>query len=216
MGHHISRTNISTKNRVSIGQNQSIGHLFQTLRQKRKREREAIRSLFTQPGLHLSDIAWRTEEGELCVSTISLRKLADRQSLFLGQLFNSLPARLARVGLGVVGGREASSSVTTTTNNDKSPLPSSSSGGFAVSPISAGFFGNRLAANDELSVGVRDIHPGSWVLLLDQKGRSSSDDDDDFLRYSFVRIRQTSDEIAPEQQQKDPSPSPSPSLISSR
>ncbi|KAJ6149089.1 hypothetical protein N7471_000288 [Penicillium samsonianum] len=109
---------------------------------------------------------------------------------------------------------EASSSVaTTTTNNDKSPLPSSSSGGFAVSPIPAGFFGNRLAANYESRVRVRDIHPGSWVLLLDQKGRSSSDDGDDFLQYSFVRIRQTSDEIAPEQQQKRPIPVPAPDLV---
>ncbi|KAJ5320670.1 hypothetical protein N7508_000953 [Penicillium antarcticum] len=103
---------------------------------------------------------------------------------------------------------EASSSVTTTTTNDKSPLPSLSSGKFAVSPIPAEFFGNRLAANDESRVRVRDIDPGSWVLLLDQKGRSSSDDDDDFLRYSFVRIHQTSDEIAPEQQQKRPVPAP--------
>ncbi|KAJ9490293.1 hypothetical protein VN97_g2949 [Penicillium thymicola] len=108
---------------------------------------------------------------------------------------------------------EASSSVTTTTNNDKSPLPSLSSRGFAVSPIPAGFFGNRLAANDESRVRVRDIHPGSWVLLLDQKGRSLSDDDDDFLRYSFVRIRQTSDEIAPEKQQKSPVPVPVPDLV---
>ncbi|KAL2808001.1 hypothetical protein BJX63DRAFT_410659 [Aspergillus granulosus] len=90
--------------------------------------------------------------------------------------------------------------------------PPSSSGRFAVSPIPAGFFGNNLAANDQSRVRVRDIHPGSWVLLLDQRDRSSSDDDDVFLQYSFFRIRRTSTEFTPEQQQQNPSPPP----ISSR
>ncbi|KAJ5995899.1 hypothetical protein N7481_002876 [Penicillium waksmanii] len=86
-----------------------------------------------------------------------------------------------------------------------------------MSPIPVGFFGNRLAANDESRVIVRDIHSGSWVLLLDQKGRSSSDDDDDYLRYSFARIRQTCDDIAPEQQRERPVyfpvPVPVPDLV---
>ena len=73
-----------------------------------------------------------------------------------------------------------------------------------MSPIPAEFFGKHLAANDESRVRVRDIHPGSWVLLLDQRGCSSSDDDDVFLQYSFVRARPTSAEIAPEQQQEIP------------
>lgn len=64
---------------------------------------------------------------------------------------------------------------------------------------------DHLAANDESRVRVRDMHPRSWVLILDQQG-GSSDDDDVFLRYSFIRIRQTSAEIAPEQQQQRPIP----------
>ncbi|KAJ5481635.1 hypothetical protein N7475_000447 [Penicillium sp. IBT 31633x] len=97
---------------------------------------------------------------------------------------------------------EASLSVTTTTNDHTSLPPSSSSGGFAVSPIPAGFFGNRLAANEDSTVSVRDIHPSSWVLLLGQQGRAPSDEGDVFLRYSFVRVRGTSAEIAPEQEQQ--------------
>jgi hypothetical protein len=96
------------------------------------------------------------------------------------------------------------SSSLTTTDDNRSPPPSSSSGRLAVSPIPSGFFGKHLAANDQSRVRVRDIHPGSWVLLLDQRGCSSSDDDDVFLQYSFVRARPTSAEIAPEQQQQRP------------
>ncbi|KAJ5197380.1 hypothetical protein N7449_007859 [Penicillium cf. viridicatum] len=101
----------------------------------------------------------------------------------------------------------ASSSLITTANDDKSPPPSSSSGRFAVSPTPAGFFGNHVA-NDESRVRVRNIHPGSWVLLLDQQGRSSSDDDEVFLRYSFLGVCRTSAEIAPEQEQQRPVPVP--------
>ena len=98
------------------------------------------------------------------------------------------------------------SSLTTATNDGKSPRASSSSGQFAVGPIPTGFFSNHLAANDEsrASVRVRDMHPGSWLLLLDQQYRSSDNDNDYdvFLQYSFVRIHQTSAEIAPEEQQQ--------------
>lgn len=98
---------------------------------------------------------------------------------------------------------EASSSLTTT-NDDKSSPPSVSPGRFAVSPIPTGFFGSYLAASDESRARARDIHPGSWFLLLNQQGSISSDDDDILLQYSFVRTRPTSAEIAHEQQQQIP------------
>ncbi|KAI9036632.1 uncharacterized protein KD926_001645 [Aspergillus affinis] len=112
---------------------------------------------------------------------------------------------------------EGTSSLTTTTDGvDNFPPPSASSALFAVSPIPAGILGSHLAAR----VRVRDIHPGSWVLLLDQRGRSSSDDeeeeekeeekdadaDDTFLRYCFVKIRRSSAEITQQQQQGRPVP----------
>lgn len=108
----------------------------------------------------------------------------------------------------------ASSSLTTTTptvdDEDKSPPPWSSAGQSAVSPIPAGFFDYRLAPNDPSRVRVGDIPPGSWVVLVDRRGRSCSSNDDDavFLQYSFVKICQTSAEIAPEQQQQRPIPVP--------
>jgi hypothetical protein len=61
------------------------------------------------------------------------------------------------------------------------------------------------------------MQPGSWAVLIsvegwvnaksvqrrqhrDQRGSSSDDNDNDvFLQYSFVRIRQTSADVAPEQ-----------------
>ncbi len=48
------------------------------------------------------------------------------------------------------------------------------------------------------------------MVLVDRRGRScsSSDDDDVFLQYSFVKICQTSAEVAPEQQQQSPVPVP--------
>ncbi|CAI7618667.1 unnamed protein product [Penicillium palitans] len=95
---------------------------------------------------------------------------------------------------------EVSSSLTTT--DDKSSPPSVSPGRFAVSPIPTEFFGSHLAASDESRVGARDIHPGSWMLLLNQQGSISSDDDDILLQYSFIRTRLTSAEIAHEQQQQ--------------
>ncbi|KAJ5382247.1 hypothetical protein N7517_000158 [Penicillium concentricum] len=96
---------------------------------------------------------------------------------------------------------EVSSSLTTT-NDDKSSPPSVSPGRFAVSPIPTEFFGSNLAASGESRVGARDIHPGSWMLLLNQQGSISSDDDDILLQYSFVRTRPISAEIAHEQQQQ--------------
>ncbi len=79
-----------------------------------------------------------------------------------------------------------------------------------MSPIPAGFFDYRLAPNDPSRVRVGDIPPGSWVVLVDRRGRSCSSNDDDavFLQYSFVKICQTSAEIAPEQQQQRPIPVP--------
>ncbi|KAJ5522338.1 hypothetical protein N7527_006453 [Penicillium freii] len=152
----------------------------------------------------------------------------------------------------------SSSLVTTTTttveDGDHSPPSGSSLGQFGVSPIPAGFFDYELPPNDPSKVRLRDIHPGSWVVLvdlvdsseqnsdhiqtvaempplpppppkchadltlsdlsnlrqpsadMDRQGRSciSSDDDGGFLQYSFVKICQTSAEIAPEQQQQRP------------
>ncbi|KAJ5158757.1 uncharacterized protein N7500_008408 [Penicillium coprophilum] len=112
---------------------------------------------------------------------------------------------------------EASSPITTTTTteNEKSPPPFPSSGQFAASPIPAGFFGNHLAANDQsrIKVRVRYIQPGSWVILLDQRGRSLSDESDVLLRYSFVRIRGASADIAPENQQQSPVPAPASNFV---
>ncbi|KAL2818220.1 hypothetical protein BDW59DRAFT_175201 [Aspergillus cavernicola] len=107
----------------------------------------------------------------------------------------------------------ASSSLTTTTtvdDDDHSPPPWSLPGQSAVSPISARFFDYKLAPNNPTRVRVRDIPPGSWVVLVDQRGRScsSSDDNNVFLQYSFVKICQTSAEIVPEQQQQRPVPVP--------
>ena len=102
---------------------------------------------------------------------------------------------------------------TTTDDDDKSPPSSSSSGRFAVGPVPTGSFGNHLAPNDQSRVRLREIQPGSWVLLLDQRSRSSSDDEDVFLRYSFIRIRRISAEIASEQQQQRSVPVPVPNLV---
>ncbi|KAJ5897816.1 hypothetical protein N7504_008104 [Penicillium tannophilum] len=76
---------------------------------------------------------------------------------------------------------EVSSSLTTTNDDKSSPL-SVSPGRFAVSPIPTEFFGSHLAASDESRVGARDIHPGSWMLLLNQQGSISSDDDNILLQ----------------------------------
>ncbi|KAI9035018.1 uncharacterized protein KD926_004822 [Aspergillus affinis] len=101
----------------------------------------------------------------------------------------------------------ASSSPTTTTittdndDDDNSPSQSPSSGRFAVSPIPAGHFAPPPKVNVQSRIRVRDIHPGSWVVLVDQPGRSLIDDDA-LIRYAFVRTGQTSAEIVLEQQQQ--------------
>ncbi|KAL2830714.1 hypothetical protein BJY01DRAFT_226972 [Aspergillus pseudoustus] len=133
------------------------------------------------------------------------------------------------------------STANTTTDNDNSTSSSSSSGRFAMGPIPAGFFGTRASASDHNQSRARrvrlgDIHPGSWVVLLEQQGLDSSgnfdgDDDDGYydkeeddivLRYSFITIRQTSADIAPadhEQQEQRHTPdlvpdhNPNPNLI---
>ncbi|KAJ5416089.1 hypothetical protein N7465_004784 [Penicillium sp. CMV-2018d] len=163
----------------------------------------------------------------------------------------------------------SSSLVTTTTtveDGDHSPPSWSSLGQFGVSPIPAGFFDYELPPNDPSKVRLRDIHPGSWVVLvdlvdsseqnsdhiqtvaempplpppppkchtgltlsdrsnlrqpsanMDRQGRSciSSDDDGAFLQYSFVKICQTSAEIAPEQQQQRPVSVPNPAEVVGR
>ncbi|KAK1149842.1 hypothetical protein N8T08_003398 [Aspergillus melleus] len=92
---------------------------------------------------------------------------------------------------------------TITTDDDDNSLPQSSlSGRFAVSPIPAGHFAPPPEVNYRSRIRVRDIQPGSWVVLVDQPSHNLIDDDDDALiRYAFVRIGQTSTEIVPEQQQ---------------
>ncbi|KAL4776494.1 hypothetical protein BDW60DRAFT_213879 [Aspergillus nidulans var. acristatus] len=94
----------------------------------------------------------------------------------------------------------------------------------SVSPIPAGFFDNKLAPDDPSRVRLKDIPPGSWVVLVDspepiqkvwEKPRRScsSGDGIDVLQYSFVRIRQPSIEIAPEQQQQQQTPGPVPNSV---
>ncbi|KAF9894399.1 hypothetical protein FE257_007902 [Aspergillus nanangensis] len=64
---------------------------------------------------------------------------------------------------------------------------------FGVRPIPAGFF-------DDPSSRIRlgDIHPGSWVVLVDRRDRRCRFDNP-FLQYCFMRIRHPA-EITPEQQ----------------
>ncbi|KAL5356182.1 hypothetical protein BJX96DRAFT_171371 [Aspergillus floccosus] len=94
-------------------------------------------------------------------------------------------------------------------DDDHSPLPRSSPDRFGVSPIPAGFFDYELTLNDPSRVRLRDIPPGAWVVLVNRRDRSCRlSKDDAFLQYSFVRIRRTSAEIAPEQQQQRPAPVP--------
>jgi hypothetical protein len=70
-----------------------------------------------------------------------------------------------------------------------------------VRPIPAGFFGDELAPGDPSRVRLRDIQPGSWVVLVDRRDRSCRfSHDNAFLQYSFIRVRRPSVEIAPEQQ----------------
>ncbi|CAG8897282.1 unnamed protein product [Penicillium egyptiacum] len=70
-----------------------------------------------------------------------------------------------------------------------------------VRPIPAGFFDDELAPDDPSRVRLRDIQPGSWVVLVDRRDRSCRfSDDNAFLQYYFIRIRRPSAEIAPEQQ----------------
>ncbi|KAL4961538.1 uncharacterized protein BDV14DRAFT_203725 [Aspergillus stella-maris] len=103
----------------------------------------------------------------------------------------------------------------------------------SVSPIPAGFFDKRLASDDPSRVRLKVIPPGSWVVLVDsteptqkvwekpcqslpqpsghadhQGSSCTSGDGPDVLQYSFVRIRQPSIEIAPDQQQQTPGPVP--------
>ncbi|KAL4922567.1 hypothetical protein BDW62DRAFT_18 [Aspergillus aurantiobrunneus] len=172
-----------------------------------------------------------------------VRFLSYLRSLGLGSDSNKAILRFAYKG--------AFSSLTTTDVGNHSP-PS-------VSPIPAGFFDNKLAPDDPSRVRLKDIPPGSWVVLVDSpepiqkvwekprrslpppppppprynlppadlakpkqpsgntdhQGRScSSGDGIDVLQYSFVRIRQPSIEIAPEQQQQQQqTPGPVPNSV---
>ncbi|CAG7962111.1 unnamed protein product [Penicillium nalgiovense] len=70
-----------------------------------------------------------------------------------------------------------------------------------VRPIPAGFFDDELTRDDPSRVRLRDIQPGSWVVLVDRRDRSCRfSDDNAFLQYSFIKFRRPSAEIAPEQQ----------------
>ncbi|KAB8067061.1 hypothetical protein BDV29DRAFT_163811 [Aspergillus leporis] len=105
---------------------------------------------------------------------------------------------------------EASSSpttsATTTDDDDNSPPQLSFSGQFAVSPIPAGHFAPPPKINDQSRIRVRDIDPGSWVVLVDQRSCNSSDGDNSLLQYTFVRIGRTSSETVLEKQQHRPPP----------
>jgi hypothetical protein len=135
---------------------------------------------------------------------------------------------------GVAPSLTSTTNTTTDNDNDNSPPPSplSPSGRFAVGPIPAGFFGNSPTGNAQNKLRARritlgDIHPGSWVVLIDQQGLNSSGDvvededgdgyydreeDDIVLRYAFIKIRQASADIAPEDHEQHQPPA-TPDLI---
>jgi hypothetical protein len=65
-----------------------------------------------------------------------------------------------------------------------------------VRPIPAGFFDDELTPDDPSRVRLREIPPGSWVVLIDRRGRRDRCTDDvAFLQYCFIRIRRHSPEI---------------------
>ena len=71
-----------------------------------------------------------------------------------------------------------------------------------VRPIPAGFV-DELAPDDPSRVRLREIPPGSWVVLMDRRDRRGRfSDDGALLQYSFIRIRRPSPETAPKQQQQ--------------
>jgi hypothetical protein len=137
---------------------------------------------------------------------------------------------------GVAPSLTTATNITTDNDNDNDndnsppPSPSSSSARFAVGPIPAGFFGTRPSANDHNQSRARrvrlgDIHPGSWVVLMEKQGLNSSGDVDDdadaddyydkeeddiVLRYSFIRFSQASTEVALEDQKGQQNPIPIP------
>ncbi|BCS18846.1 uncharacterized protein APUU_11674A [Aspergillus puulaauensis] len=75
-----------------------------------------------------------------------------------------------------------------TTDDDKA--------GLHVSPIPAGFFGSDPP---RAIVRVRDLHPGSWIVLVEQDSSSNSEN---VFQYSFVRIRPVSAGITPGRQER--------------
>ncbi|KAF9888284.1 hypothetical protein FE257_008854 [Aspergillus nanangensis] len=83
-----------------------------------------------------------------------------------------------------------------------SPLPlRSSPDSVGVRPIPAGLFDDDIAPDNPSRVRLGDIQPGSWVVLVDRRDRGCrASDDNIFLQYSFMRIRQSSAETAQEQQ----------------
>ncbi|KAL6238399.1 hypothetical protein BDW75DRAFT_237498 [Aspergillus navahoensis] len=178
-----------------------------------------------------------------------VRFLSYLRSLGLGSDSNKAILRFAYKG--------AFSSPTTPTTSTTADVGNHSPP--SVSPIPAGFFDNKLAPDDPSRVRLKDIPPGSWVVLVDSpepiqkmwvkphrslpppppppprsnlppadlakpkqpsgnadhQGRScSSGDGIDVLQYFFVRIRQPSIEIAPEQQQQQQqTPGPVPNSV---
>lgn len=71
-----------------------------------------------------------------------------------------------------------------------------------VRPIPAGFF-DEIAPDDPSRVRLGAIPPGGWVVLVDRRvRRGRASDDTAFLRYSFLRVRQSGAELPPEQQSR--------------
>ncbi|KAL4932899.1 uncharacterized protein BDV17DRAFT_252397 [Aspergillus undulatus] len=100
----------------------------------------------------------------------------------------------------------------TTTVDDEALPPQWLQGQSAVRPIPAGFFDYGLAREDQ-RVRLRDIPPGSWVVLVhrDHRGGSSSSGSspsDGMLQYAFVRVCQGSTDSASEEQQQQRHPGP--------
>ncbi|CAI7667660.1 unnamed protein product [Penicillium viridicatum] len=84
-----------------------------------------------------------------------------------------------------------------------------------VRPIPAGFV-DELAPDDPSRVRLREIPPGSWVVLIDRRDRRGRfSDDGAFLQYSFIRIRRPSPETAPKQQQQQQQEQQRPAPVSS-
>ncbi|OQE10708.1 hypothetical protein PENFLA_c081G08388 [Penicillium flavigenum] len=84
-----------------------------------------------------------------------------------------------------------------------------------VRPIPAGFV-DELAPDDPSRVRLREIPPGSWVVLMDRRDRRGRfSDDGAFLQYSFIRIRRPSPETAPKQQQHEQQEQQRPAPVSS-